>query len=57
MLGACASLLKESNEEVSELVLHKVINVLDGSIWDDDNCFDNIAAQLVCLPFAISLFC
>ncbi|KHN81043.1 hypothetical protein Tcan_17961 [Toxocara canis] len=51
VLGACASLLKESNEEVSELVLHKVFSVLEGTCWDDDRSFDNIAAQLVCFVF------
>ncbi|VDK33368.1 unnamed protein product [Anisakis simplex] len=45
-------MLKESNEEVSELVLHKVIYVLDTLCWSDDELdIDNIAAQLVCLAF------
>lgn len=49
VLGACALLLRESSEEVSELVLHKILQVLETSdVNNPDDCsIDNLAAQLI----------
>uniref|UniRef100_A0AAF5Q436 Serine/threonine-protein kinase ATR n=8 Tax=Wuchereria bancrofti TaxID=6293 RepID=A0AAF5Q436_WUCBA len=44
---ACASLLKESYEEVGEVILHKLLSLLNEYRELADSCFDNIAAELV----------
>ncbi|VDK68004.1 unnamed protein product [Onchocerca ochengi] len=44
---ACASLLKESYEEVGEVVLHKLLNMLNKCGELLDNSFDSVAAELV----------
>ncbi|VDO53874.1 unnamed protein product [Onchocerca flexuosa] len=44
---ACASLLKESYEEVGEVILHKLLNMLNKCSELTDSSFDSIAAELV----------
>lgn len=45
---ACASLLKESYEEVGEVILHKLLSLLNECSELTDSCFDSVAAELVC---------
>ncbi|CAG9534937.1 unnamed protein product [Cercopithifilaria johnstoni] len=44
---ACAYLLKESYEEVGEVILHKLLSMLNECSDLTDSCFDSIAAELV----------
>ncbi|KAL4003694.1 FAT domain family protein [Acanthocheilonema viteae] len=44
---ACASLLKESYEEVGEVILHKLLSLLNEYNDLSDSCFDSVAAELV----------
>lgn len=45
---ACASLLKESYEEVGEVILHKLLSLLNEYSDLAGSCFDSIAVELVC---------